>query len=145
MTMLASERDGGNAACVHKSGAHPTPALEWCRLSPVITRALPTGTVTFLFTDVQSSSRLWERYPETMPSAVARHDTHIEQLVEAHRGHVVHRAGEAEKRFAVFARATDAVAAAAAIQQALYAEVWPGEVPLRVRLAVHTGQADLRD
>jgi predicted ATPase/class 3 adenylate cyclase/DNA-binding CsgD family transcriptional regulator len=111
----------------------------------VVTRALPTGTVTFLFTDVESSSHLWERYPEAMPSAVARHDTLIEQAVEAHRGHVVRQRSEAERRFTVFARATEAVAAAAAIQQALHAEVWPGEVPLRVRLAVHTGEADLRD
>jgi class 3 adenylate cyclase len=54
-------------------------------------------------------------------------------------------AGDGDSRFAVFARATDAVAAAAAIQQALYAEPWPTPTPLRAHMAVHTGEADLRE
>jgi len=53
--------------------------------------------------------------------------------------------GEGNSRFCVFARATDAVVAAAAIQQALHAEPWPTATPLRVRMALHTGEADLRD
>jgi predicted ATPase/class 3 adenylate cyclase len=107
--------------------------------------ALPTGTVTFLFTDVEGSTRLWEQHPDQMRAALARHDALIEALVEAHGGCVVRPRGEGDSRFAVFARATDAVAAAAAIQRALHAEPWPPETPLRVRLALHTGEADLRD
>src|SRR5919198_5648446 len=107
--------------------------------------ALPTGTVTFLFTDVEGSTKLWERHPEQMRVALARHDQLIESLVQQHQGVVVRPRGEGDSRFAVFARATDAVAAAAAIQRALHEEPWPAEAPLRVRMAVHTGEADLRD
>src|SRR5438093_10002451 len=107
--------------------------------------ALPTGTVTFLFTDVEGSAKLWERHPEQMRLALARHDQLIESLVEQHQGVVVRPRGEGDSRFAVFPRATDAVAAAAGIQHALYSENWPAQTPLRVRMALHTGEADLRD
>src|SRR5262245_46898208 len=80
-----------------------------------------------------------------MRAALAEHDALIEFLTEQHGGRVVRPRGEGDSRFCVFARATDAVAAAAAIQQALHAEAWPPEAPLRVRLALHTGEADLRD
>ena len=106
--------------------------------------ALPAGTVTFLFTDVEGSTRLWDRHPEPMRAALVRHDALIEGLVEAHGGCVVRPRGEGDSRFAVFARAVDAIAAAAAIQRALHAEPWPPETPIRVRLALHTGEADLR-
>src|SRR6476661_10671251 len=105
---------------------------------------LPTGTVTFLFTDVEGSTKLWERHPEQMRVALARHDQLIETLVEQHEGVVVRPRGEGDSRFAVFSRASDAVAAAAAIQQALHEEPWPAHTPLRVRVALHTGEADLR-
>jgi len=106
---------------------------------------LPTGTVTFLFTDIESSTALWEQHHDTMRGALARHDVLIEQLVAEHDGYVVRPRGEGDSRFAVFARATDAVAASAALQQALYAEPWPTPTPLRVRMALHTGEADLRE
>ena len=106
---------------------------------------LPTGTVTFLFTDVEGSTRLWERHPKQMRRALARHDQLIESLVAQHEGAVVRPRGEGDSRFAVFSRASDAVAAAAAIQQAVYEEPWPTESPLRVRMALHTGEADVRD
>src|ERR671933_992355 len=107
--------------------------------------ALPTGTVTFLFTDVEGSTSLWEQHPDQMRVALARHDHLIESLVEQHQGVVVRPRGEGDSRFAVFARASDAVAAAAALQQALHEEPWPTSTPLRVRMALHTGEADLRD
>src|SRR6266852_6219439 len=106
---------------------------------------LPTGTVTFLFSDVEGSTRLWEAYPEAMRTALARHDRLIEETVARHSGQVVRPRGEGDSRFCVFARATDAVAAAATIQQALRMEPWPMPAPLRVRLALHTGEADLRE
>src|SRR5687768_17037292 len=107
--------------------------------------SLPTGTVTFLFTDVEGSTRLWERHPEQMRVALAEHDALSEFLTERHGGQVVRPRGEGDSRFCVFTRATDAVTAAAAIQRALHEAPWPEETPLRVRMALHTGEADLRD
>ena len=105
---------------------------------------LPTGTVTFLFTDVEGSARLWEHDPAQMRLATARHDAIVEENVERLGGIVVRPRGEGDSRFVVFARASDAVAAAVAVQRALYAEPWPTSEPLRVRMAIHTGEADLR-
>ena len=105
---------------------------------------LPTGVVTFIFTDVEGSTRLWEQHPDAMRQAMRRHDELIEATVASNGGVVVRPRGEGDSRFAVFARATDAVASARDIQQALAAELWPTPRPLRVRLALHTGEADLR-
>src|SRR5947209_19608162 len=107
--------------------------------------ALPTGTLTFLFTDVEGSTRLWEEHPEGMRAALIRHDAIIEMLVARHCGVVVRPRGEGDSRFLVFAQASDAVTAACAIQLALHAESWPLPQRLRVRLALHTGETDLRD
>jgi predicted ATPase/class 3 adenylate cyclase/Tfp pilus assembly protein PilF len=106
---------------------------------------LPIGTVTFLLTDVEGSTRLWERHPDGMRQASARHDQLIEALVARHAGAVVRPRGEGDSRFAVFARASDAVAAACAVQRAFQAESWPLPEPPAVRMALHTGEADLRD
>jgi predicted ATPase/class 3 adenylate cyclase len=111
----------------------------------VVTRTPPVGTVTFLFTDVEGSTRLWEREPERMRAALAAHDALIESLAARHGGAVVRPRGEGDSRFCVFAKATDAAAAAAAIQTALHERTWPTATPLRVRMALHTGEADLRD
>jgi predicted ATPase/class 3 adenylate cyclase len=116
--------------------------MRWRRI-PVA--ELPIGTVTFLFTDVEGSTHLWERDPTAMRAATARHDAIVEEQVARRSGVVVRPRGEGDSRFAVFGRASDAVAAAAALQGALCAEVWPTPQPLRVRLALHTGEADLRD
>jgi len=106
---------------------------------------LPTGTVTFLFTDVEGSTRLWELQPAGMRAALARHDQLIEQLVERAGGLLVRPRGEGDSRFAVFDSASAAVLAAVTIQRSLQAESWPLAEPLRVRMALHTGEADLRD
>ena len=106
--------------------------------------SLPTGTVTFLFTDIEGSTKLWEKYPDGMKSALARHDSLIEELVEGNSGVLVRPRGEGDSRFAVFPRASDSVASACAIGQALLAEPWGIPSPLRVRMALHTGEADLR-
>ncbi len=107
--------------------------------------ALPTGTVTFLFTDIEGSTQLWELYPTAMQQALARHDTAVEASIERHGGTLVRPRGEGDSRFAVFARATDAVAAACALQRVLLAEPWPTPAAIRVRIALHTGEADLRE
>jgi predicted ATPase/class 3 adenylate cyclase len=107
--------------------------------------ALPTGTVTFLLTDVEGSTRLWEEHPDGMRAAVARHDQIVAAAVEGNTGTLVKARGEGDSAFAVFARATDAVAAAVELQRTLTAEPWPQGVDVRVRAAVHTGEAELRD
>jgi predicted ATPase/class 3 adenylate cyclase len=105
---------------------------------------LPTGVVTFSFTDVEGSTRLWEQHPEAMRQAMRQHDELIEAAVASNGGVVVRPRGEGDSRFAVFLRPTDAVAAARDIQHSLAAEPWPTPRPLRVRMALHTGEADLR-
>jgi class 3 adenylate cyclase len=107
--------------------------------------SLPVGTVTFMLTDLVGSTRLWDQYPELMRHALARHDALVESLVAEHAGVVVRPRGEGDSRFAVFARASDAVAAACAIQRALHAETWVLPEALGARLALHTGEADLGD
>ncbi|HYW88245.1 MAG TPA: helix-turn-helix domain-containing protein [Chloroflexota bacterium] len=106
--------------------------------------ALPSGTISFLFTDVESSTRAWLRNTGAMGAAVARHDALIERAVAEHGGHVVRPRGEGDSRFAVFARPSDALAAACAAQIALHQEHWTLAEPVRVRMAIHTGEADLR-
>src|SRR5258708_40220908 len=106
--------------------------------------SLPTGIITFLFTNVEGSTKLWEQYPDLALEVVARHDVLIEEAVDHCAGIVVRPRGEGDSRFAVFAQASDAIAAAAAIQHALHAQIWPMPKPLQVRMALHTGEADLR-
>lgn len=109
------------------------------------TSALPTGTVTFLFTDVEGSTRLWEQAPSAMRPALVRHDALAEGLIGTCAGVLVKSRGEGDSLFAVFTHATDAVHAACALQQAFIGEAWPDEAPLRVRMALHTGETDERD
>jgi predicted ATPase/class 3 adenylate cyclase/DNA-binding CsgD family transcriptional regulator len=107
--------------------------------------SLPTGTVTFLLTDVEGSTPLWEQAPETMRAALARHDALFETSVADHGGIHIRPRGEGDSRFAVFSSASDAVAAALAIQRAFAAEDWPTPRPIKVRIGVHTGEAERRD
>jgi predicted ATPase/class 3 adenylate cyclase len=106
---------------------------------------LPTGTVTFLLTDIAGSTRLWEQHPDRMPAALARHDALLATAIARHGGAVVKHRGEGDSLFAVFARARDAAAAALSAQRALGTEPWSLPQPLAVRMAVHTGEAELRD
>ncbi|HSV40283.1 MAG TPA: adenylate/guanylate cyclase domain-containing protein [Nocardioidaceae bacterium] len=107
--------------------------------------ALPSGTVTFLFTDVAGSTALWEESPDTMSPAMARHDEIIDSEVVECGGSVVRPRGEGDSRFAVFGRAADALAAALGIQTRLLSEPWKTPRPIRVRLAVHTGETEFRE
>jgi predicted ATPase/class 3 adenylate cyclase len=104
---------------------------------------LPTGTVTFLFTDIEGSTRLWETYPEEMQGALARHDSILRDEVLAHGGHIVKTTGDGIH--AVFAQAADAVVAAVAAQRTLSETVWTDVGDLRVRMGMHTGSAEHRD
>src|SRR5579872_5228051 len=105
---------------------------------------LPTGTVTFLFTDIEGSSHLWSQHAEVMLQVMARHDELIEASVQQHDGLIVRPRGEGDSRFAVFAHAKNAVRAAAAIQEHFYRENWSLSTHLAARIALHTGEADVR-
>src|SRR5689334_6133182 len=105
----------------------------------------PTGTITFLFTDVEASTPLWESSPAAMAVAIERHDALLTACIEEHRGAIVRSRGEGDSFFSVFAQATEAVAAACAIQRAVLAEPWPTPAPLLVRIGLHTGEAQFRD
>ncbi|HZP27805.1 MAG TPA: adenylate/guanylate cyclase domain-containing protein, partial [Acidimicrobiia bacterium] len=105
--------------------------------------ALPSGTVTFLFTDVEGSTTLWERHPEAMKAALARHDALLRHAIEVNGGVVVKTTGDGFH--AAFATADSAVRAAVQTQLALAREPWPDTGPLRVRIGLHTGAAEMRD
>src|SRR3954463_1935524 len=102
---------------------------------------LPSGTVTFLFTDIEGSTTLWERDRAAMREAVERHLTILHSLIEAHHGGLYKTVGDATQ--AAFASAEDAVRAAVAAQRALLQETWPEPLgSLRVRMALHAGEAE---
>ncbi len=105
--------------------------------------ALPSGTVTFLFTDIEGSTQMWETAPDVMRLALERHDGLTRAAIEAHDGYVFATGGDG---FCVaFAGADGALASALEIQAALGAEEWPDEAVIRVRMGVHTGEAAERD
>src|SRR6187431_3255761 len=104
---------------------------------------LPTGTVTFLFTDIEGSTPLWDSFPDAMGTALARHDEIVRAAIDRHGGRVISTNGDSF--VAVFARAGLAVEAALCAQRALSAEVWVGGPVLRVRMGIHTGEAQERD
>jgi predicted ATPase/class 3 adenylate cyclase len=104
---------------------------------------LPSGTVTFVFTDIEGSTRRWDRDRSAMQAAVRRHDELVRAAIAEHRGHVFKTIGDAF--CAAFARAEDAVAAILVAQRALAAEDFSAVDGIRVRVAIHTGTADERD
>ncbi len=106
---------------------------------------LPVGTVTFLLTDVEGSTPMWESSPDAMASAMARHESIVAGAVAAHGGARPIEQGEGDNFVAAFSRASDAAAAALAAQQALGNEPWPDGVEIRVRMALHTGEAHLQE
>src|SRR5215204_4853172 len=111
----------------------PSPARGRARMA-----GLPSGTVTFLFTDIEGSTALWERDPAAMRTAVARHFVLLQNAITAHGGVLFKTVGDAAH--AAFGSAAGAVVAAVDAQQALHAEPWALPEPLRVRMALHTGE-----
>ena len=108
--------------------------------------ATATGDVTFLFTDIEGSTRLWERIPDWMRNALARHDAILRQTIELHGGRVFKTIGDAF--CAAFRDSSHALDAALSIQRALRSETWGeewGVDGLRVRVALHTGPVQERD
>ena len=99
---------------------------------------LPTGTVTLLLADVESSTRLWETQPDAMKAAVARLDATLSDAVATHSGVRPVEQGEGDSFVVAFTRASDAVACALALQRAPLA-------PIRLRIGINTGEIRLRD
>ena len=106
---------------------------------------LPLGTVTFMLTDVEGSTRLWESTPESMGAAVRRHFELLDEAVSRHGGVRPLDQGEGDSVMAAFTRASDALAAAFDIQRAFHSERWPEGASLRLRIALHTAEAQRRD
>ncbi|MDQ5853439.1 MAG: adenylate/guanylate cyclase domain-containing protein, partial [Chloroflexota bacterium] len=105
---------------------------------------LPTGTVTFLFTDIEGSTTRWEQHRAAMQGALARHDAILREAVATHGGYVFKTVGDAF--YATFPAAPPALEAALAAQRALQTERWDQTLgQVRVRMALHTGTAEVRD
>ena len=103
---------------------------------------LPSGTVTFLFSDVEGSTRLLTRLRGRYAEVLAEHQRLLRAAFDEHDGREVHTEGDAF--FVAFARASDAIAAAVSAQRSLASQRWPEGVDVRVRMGVHTGEAEVR-
>ena len=104
----------------------------------------PAGVLTFLLTDVEGSTPLWERHGAVMGAALARHELLVAEAVASHGGQLIKTRGEGDSTLSVFGRASDAAAAAVELQQRLAAERWPDGIALPTRTALHTGEAESR-
>lgn len=107
---------------------------------PVMTRA-----VTFLLTDIEGSTAAWEAEADAMAVALARHDELVEQVVTSRGGRLIKTRGEGDATFSVFERPSAAASAAIELQEAIVQEPWALREPMRIRVALHTGEAELRD
>jgi class 3 adenylate cyclase len=103
----------------------------------------PSGTLTFLFTDIEGSTRLWQLDEAAMRSAVACHDGVLRTVIADHGGTVFSSTGDGVA--AAFDSASSAVKAALAAQAGLAEQAWPTPEPVRVRIGLHTGEAESRD
>jgi predicted ATPase/class 3 adenylate cyclase len=106
-------------------------------------RAPPSGTVAFLFTDIEQSTRSWEDHTSAMEQVLSRHDAIIRSAIDERGGYVFSSSGDGFG--AVFGDARDAADVAVSAQRALARERWSGDLGLRVRMGVHTGEAQERD
>ncbi|HEV8624131.1 MAG TPA: LuxR C-terminal-related transcriptional regulator [Acidimicrobiia bacterium] len=101
--------------------------------------------MTFLLTDVEASTQAWQSDSAAAAAAIARQEQILAGAITVHNGFRPVEQGEGDSVVAAFARASDAVAAAVEAQLELAREPWPTESPLRVRIALHTGEAEARD
>jgi hypothetical protein len=138
LAVLLSESFADATISLTAPGASPTPPGE------LGGSELPSGTATFLLTDIEGSTRLWEAEPEAMEVALQQHDRLLTEVIEGHGGVMVISRGERDSFFAVFPSAVSAVEAAGVGQLRLGREAWPAGVALRVRMGLHTGEARVR-
>ena len=106
---------------------------------------LPEGTITFMLTDLHGSTQAWERHPKAMRSAMARHDAIFAGTVADHAGALVEAGREGDSVLAVFRTAAAGAACALNIQRKFASEPWPEGLEMKVRVALHTGEAQLRE
>lgn len=102
---------------------------------------LPTGTVTFLFTDIEGSTKLWQQHKDTMPASLSRHHALLSEAITAHDGYIFQIIGDAF--CAAFSTANDGLDAALEAQRLLAVEKWGETGAIRVRMALHTGNAEV--
>jgi class 3 adenylate cyclase len=125
------------------------PAVERLSSAPwwggpdVLIGELPSGTATFLFTDIEGSTPLWDEHPAAMREALALHDEILRKQIDRCGGHIFSTGGDGVA--AVFGRATDGVTAAISAQTSLLDVAWPEPIELRVRMGLHTGEVQERD
>jgi class 3 adenylate cyclase len=100
----------------------------------------PSGTVTFLFTDIEGSTQLWENHPEAMKNALARHDSILRESIESNAGYIIKTTGDGIH--GVFEKAIDAVKTTLAAQRALKDPIC--DLQIKVRMGLHSGEAELR-
>jgi class 3 adenylate cyclase/WD40 repeat protein/tRNA A-37 threonylcarbamoyl transferase component Bud32/energy-coupling factor transporter ATP-binding protein EcfA2 len=105
---------------------------------------LPTGVMTFCMTDLEGSTMLWDNHPAAMAEALIRHDELIAAIVETHGGRFLKSMGEGDSTTSVFESAAQAVRAAIELTRALADQTAPDVSPLRTRLGLHTGEAQIR-
>src|SRR5262245_32366661 len=138
---LATDRDrlaAPRAGVERRIGEEIAPA-EW----ETGQRPLPSGTVTFLLTDIESSTRLWSQNPQRMGAAIARHEAILRAVITTAGGVVFKTVGDA--LYAAFASALNAVQAAIEGQWVLVAEAWDTSTALQVRMALHSGVVEERN
>src|SRR5215217_435812 len=104
---------------------------------------MPTGLVTFLFTDIEGSTKLWEKYPGAMQVALERHDAIMREAIASNGGYFFKTIGDAF--CATFQTAPSALLAAVDAQRMLSDEKWGQTGPILVRMALHSGRTDERD
>jgi class 3 adenylate cyclase/MFS family permease len=106
---------------------------------------LPEGIVTFLMTDIEGSTRLWEEDPERMAAALREHDEFTRRTISASGGILIKWRGEGDSTFSVFTDPVKAIEASMALQEAIKLRRWDLVRPIDIRAALHTGEAELRE
>jgi predicted ATPase/class 3 adenylate cyclase len=106
--------------------------------------ALPIGILTFLMTDIEGSTKVWDAAPPSARTALELHDRIVVEQVEKNHGKIVESGREGDSVLAVFTQAHDAVACAVDVQHSFNRQDWPSGAALRVRIALHSGEAELR-
>jgi class 3 adenylate cyclase len=101
---------------------------------------LPSGTVTFLFTDIEGSTKLWEQYPEAMKVALAKHDAILSEAINSNHGQIIKTTGDGVH--AVFTTSLDSINATLCAQRKFQDLL--GNLQIKIRMGVYTGEAELR-
>jgi predicted ATPase/class 3 adenylate cyclase len=119
-------------------------SAEGAGVAPSGTISRPGALVVFLMTDLEGSTRAWERTPRAMREAMPKHDAILAGCIDRHRGSQVEAGREGDSILAAFPNAPEAAAAALEIQREIQAATWPDGLELRIRVAIHAGEAQFR-